>query len=94
MVKETKWVSGQEPVAGMYIQPKLPFAPEVVVNDVNGVKYSFKQLVKYYKGSGRFKSGIPIGVTASGEPVTLYVDVRIGKKASEKTNDALSAIEL
>lgn len=90
-----KWSSGQSVAKGDYIQPKIVFAPEVISNEYNGVTTSFTQLHKYYKGAGRFKSGLPIGHTDKGEPITLYIDVRIGKlPKANKSSDAIGTLEL
>jgi len=95
MANQVKWQSGMAVSAGQYIMPKIVFEPRTIEQEYNGVKSSYKQLAKFYKGAGRFKSGIAIGTTDKGEPITLYVDVRVGKVPQpNKSSDSITQIDL
>jgi hypothetical protein len=91
---EQKWTDGNAVSEGQYIQPKIYFKPEAVTYSTTDGEKTHIQLHKRWKGSGRFKSGVAIGSTDKGEPITMLIDIRVGQVPKMATQPSDTKIEL
>lgn len=84
------WTGGKIE-AGHYIQPKLYLVPETVTSKTDDGDREHIQLHRRWKGSGRFKSGTyyapggKVATTEAGLPITMLVDIRVGKSPKAET---------